>query len=120
MTMDQGFSVVGADRRRSEPDTLDAKELAREMRQLAVDAHEILNRPAATAGELVRMRRRSWELLHGARASQLSEIERWLRSAVRKLDAKLLSDPWPSRKVRRAEPPLDRPRWRGRTRRGAV
>ena len=64
-----------------------------EMRQLAVDAHEILNRPDATTGELVRMRRRSWELLHGARASQLSEIERWLRSAVRMLDAKLLSRP---------------------------
>jgi hypothetical protein len=91
MTMDQEVSRVGSDRRRSEPGALDAKELAQEIRRLAVDAHEILNRPNTTIGELAELRRRFKELLRAARASQLTEIERWLWSAHRALDAKLLS-----------------------------
>ena len=89
--MDEGATVVGADHGRSDPGPLDVGQFARAIRRLAIETHEILNRLDATTGELVRMRRRSWELLHGARASQLSEIERWLRSAVRTLDAKLFS-----------------------------
>ena len=89
--MDEGVSVVGADKRRSVPVTLDAEELARAIRGLAVEAHEILNRPDATTGELIALRRRSRELLRVARGSQLTEIERWLRSVHRTLDAKLLS-----------------------------
>jgi hypothetical protein len=91
MTMDQGVSVVGADGRRSERGSLDARELAREIRRLAVDAHEILNRPDAPTGELNKLRRRIEELLRVARGSRLSEIERWLRSAHRALDARRLS-----------------------------
>ena len=89
--MDEGVSVAGADKRRSEPVTLDAEELARAIRGLAVDAHEILNRPDATTGELIERRRRAKELLRVVQGSQLTEIERWLRSVHRTLDAKLLS-----------------------------
>jgi hypothetical protein len=89
MTMDQGVSVIGAERL-PESDSLDAKELAREIRRLAVDVHEILNRPDATAGELTALRRRFKELLRVAQGSRQSWIERWLRSADRRLDAKLL------------------------------
>ena len=89
--MDEGVSVVGADKRRCEPVTLDAEELARAIRGLAVEAHEIMNRPDATAGELIELRRRSSELLRVARGSQLTEIERWLRSVHRTLDEKSLS-----------------------------
>jgi hypothetical protein len=80
MTMDENVAVVGADRRRCEPVTLDAEELGRAVRGLAVDVHEIMNRPDATIGELIELRRRSKELLRVARGSQLTEIERWLRS----------------------------------------
>ena len=89
--MDEGVSVVNADKRRSEPVSLDAEELVRAIRGLAVEAHEILNRPDATIGELIERRRRSKELLRVARGSHLTEIERWLRSVHRVLDAKLLS-----------------------------
>jgi hypothetical protein len=91
MTLEKGVSVVGADKRRSEPVTLDAEELARAIRGLTVEAHEIMNRPDAATGELIKLRRRSKELGRVARGSQLTEIERWLRSVHRTLDAKLLS-----------------------------
>ena len=89
--MDEGVLGVDADTRRSEPATLDAEELTGAIRRLAVDAHEILNRRDAATGELTELRRRSQELLRVARGSQLTEIERWLWSAHRQLDARLLS-----------------------------
>ena len=89
--MDQDISIGSADGRRSEPDTVDAKELARQIRRLAVEAHEILNRPDTTTGELTKLRRRFRELLRAARGSQLTAIERWLWSAHRAVDARLLS-----------------------------
>jgi hypothetical protein len=90
MTMDQGAWGVGADTRRQEPDRLDAAEWAGALRRLAVDAHEILNRPDATTDELVEIRRRLKGLLRASRGSRLSEIDRWLRSADSRLDARLL------------------------------
>jgi hypothetical protein len=65
--------------------------LAREIRRLAIDAHRTLNRPEATTGELVELRRRLRGLLCAARGWHLTEIERWLRSAERRLDARLVS-----------------------------
>ena len=87
----EGISEVGADNRRWEPVSLDAEELARAIRGLAVEAHELLNRREATTGELIALRRRAWELLRGVRGSQTAELERWLRSVHRTLGAKLLS-----------------------------
>src|SRR5262249_48306511 len=89
--MDEGVLGVDADTRRSEPASLDAEELAREIRRLAVEAHRSLSRPEARTGELTELRRRFQELLRVARGSQLTEIERWLWSAHRALDARLLS-----------------------------
>jgi hypothetical protein len=89
--MDEGILRVGADETRSEPGTLDVGQFARSIRRLASEVHEILNRPDATTGELTELRRRFKELLRVARGSGLTEIERWLRSANRTLDARLLS-----------------------------
>ena len=61
--MDEGVSVIGVDDRRAEPVTLDAEEFARAIRGLAVEAHEIMNRPNAATGELIELQRRSKELL---------------------------------------------------------
>jgi len=78
--MDGNVSLVGADKRRWEPVTLDAEELGRAIRGLAVEVYAIMNRPDATIGELIELRRRSQELLRLARGSQPTEIELWLRS----------------------------------------
>jgi hypothetical protein len=91
MTMDQDVSRVGADEWRSESGILDAGRFARSLRRLAIETHEILNRPDAATGELTGLRWRFEQLLRVARGSRLTEIERWLRSARRALDARLLS-----------------------------
>ena len=87
--MDQGV-LVGADERRSEPITLDVQQFARTIRRLAIETHEILKRKDATIGELAELRRRFKVILRAARGWHLTEIERWLRSADRTLDARLL------------------------------
>jgi hypothetical protein len=89
--MDEGPTVVGADHGRSESGILDAGQFARAIRRLAIETHEILNRPDAATGELNGLRWRLELLLRVARGSRLTEIERWLRSARRALDARL---PW--------------------------
>ncbi|HZW34010.1 MAG TPA: hypothetical protein VFF52_25020 [Isosphaeraceae bacterium] len=89
--MDEAFLRVGADQRRSQPETFDAGEFARSIRRLAIEAHEILNRPDAVTAELVELRRRLRGHLRAARSLQLAAIERWLWSAHRALDARLLS-----------------------------
>ena len=89
--MHERASAVGANERQSEPETLDVGRFARVVRRLAIEAHEILNRRDAMAGELTELRRRLQELLRAARDSRLTEIEHWLRSADRRLDARLLT-----------------------------
>ena len=89
--MDDVGLGVGADERRSGPGSLDVERFARALRRVATHAHEILNRPDATTDELVGLRRRLKGLLRAARGSRLTEIDRWLRSADRRLDARLLS-----------------------------
>ena len=89
--MDEGVLGVDADTRRSEPASLDAEDLAREIRRLAVEAHWSLSRPEARTGELVELRRRLRVLLRVVGCSRPTAIERWLRSADRALDAQLVS-----------------------------
>jgi hypothetical protein len=91
--MDEGVSGIGADRSRSEPGPLDAAEFARAIRQLAVEVRRILNHPGATTAEVMRIRRQVRVLLRAfcGRASQQTEIERWLRTAYHAIDAKLPS-----------------------------
>jgi hypothetical protein len=86
-------SGVAAIKRGFDPRALDPEEVARRVRQLAVDAHRILNHPDTTVEELIALRRRFKELLRAGRGSQPTEIERWLRSAQQEVDAKLLSGP---------------------------
>lgn len=76
----------------SEQGVLDVEDLARAIRGLAIDAQRTLNRPDATAGELIELRRRFRELIRMPRGSRLTEVDRWLRSAYRQLDARLMSD----------------------------
>jgi hypothetical protein len=89
--MDEGVLGGDADRRRWEPANLDAEELAREIRRLAIDAHRTLNRPEARSGELVELRHRLRGLLRVVQGSRLTAIELWLWSAHRAVDARLLS-----------------------------
>jgi hypothetical protein len=89
--MDEGVLGVDADTRPWEPAGLDAEELAEAIRRLAVEAHRTLNRPDATTGELAKLRRRFKVLLRVARGSQSTAIERWLWSAHRAVDTRLLS-----------------------------
>jgi hypothetical protein len=91
MTMDEGVSGVDADTKRWEPVNLDAEELAGAFRGLAIEAHRTLNRPEARSGELVELRHRLRGLLRVVRGSRLTAIERWLWSAHRAVDARLLS-----------------------------
>jgi LmbE family N-acetylglucosaminyl deacetylase len=90
--MDVGVSSVGANQKRPVPGPLAAAELAQAIRHLAVEAGRILNHPDATTGELMQIRRRVRQLLRAARgrASQPTEIDRWLRCVVDAIDAKLL------------------------------
>ena len=92
--MDEGVLVVRADQQRSEPGIRDAEGLARAIRRLAIEAHEILNRPDARIEELIKVRRQFQELLRETRglSSQPTELDRWLRSAHRAIEAKLLSN----------------------------
>jgi hypothetical protein len=91
--MDEGVSIRGVQKSGLLPGRiLDAEEFARAIRGLAIEARETLNRPDATVGELIELRRRFRELIRVPRGSRLTEIDRWLRSAYRRLDARLLSD----------------------------
>ena len=89
--MDEGVLGVDEDTKRRQPAHLDEEELAAGIRRPAADAHRTLSRPEATTGELVELRRRLRGLLCAARGWHLTEIERWLRSAERTLDAQLVS-----------------------------
>jgi hypothetical protein len=89
--MDEGVSRHAAQKSGLVPGRiLDAEEFARAIRCLAIDARRTLNRPDATTGELIELRRRFRELIRVPRGSRLTEIDRWLRSASRRLDARLM------------------------------
>jgi hypothetical protein len=91
--MDKGVSIRSVQKSGLVPARiLDAEEFARAIRCLAIDARRTLNRPDATASELIELRRRIRDLIRVPRGSRLTEIDRWLRSAYRRLDARLMSD----------------------------
>jgi hypothetical protein len=91
--MDEGLLEDKVEQQRSEPGIRDAEGLARAIRRLAIEAHEILNRPDARIGELIKVRRQFQELLRAARglSSQPTELDRWFRSAHRTIQARLRS-----------------------------
>lgn len=70
---------------------VDADDLARTVRQLAIDLHQILKRQDPTIGEIVRLRRRVGELHWHLGDLQETEIDRWLRSVDQRLETKLLA-----------------------------
>jgi hypothetical protein len=82
---DEGVATSGAEEGAGSPAGMDAEQFAWAIRRLAVDAHRALQRPDATDGELLALRRRSEVLLRAARGSRQAEIRRWLRSAHRAL-----------------------------------
>jgi hypothetical protein len=86
-----GFSVVGADEGRSEPWPVDAEEIARTIRQLAIDAARILNRRETKIADVILLHRRCVKLLQEDWESRPPEIDRWLRSLHEAAEAKLLS-----------------------------
>jgi hypothetical protein len=83
---DEGVSTSVAEEDAGSPEGMDAEQFAWAIRRLAVDAHEALQRPDASDGELLELRRRSEVLLRAARGARQAEIRRWLRSAQRALE----------------------------------
>jgi hypothetical protein len=75
----------------TEPNRPDAEELAAGVRALAVDAHDALNDPLVTAATLNHLSRRIEELRRAARSAHLSEIDRWLQQAQRRVEER-----WPA------------------------
>ena len=92
--MDEAVGVVRADQPRSEAGIRDAEGLARAIRRRAIQAHAILSGPDARIDELIEARRQFQELLREARglSAQPTELDRWLRSAHRAIEAKLRPD----------------------------
>ena len=86
--MEEGTSGIGANR--NGHGGLDPEELARRIRQLAIDAHRILTRPDTSIGEVSGLRRRVRVLLRETRGGlRATEIDRWLRAAQRAIEAEL-------------------------------
>src|SRR5262245_37684346 len=87
----EGVPIAPDPMKDAAPGTLDAEEFARMVRRLAAETHRVLNRPETKDHELVELRQQFRHLLHESRGWRLAEIDRWLRSANHKLEAKLLS-----------------------------
>jgi hypothetical protein len=89
--MDEAVGVVRAAQPRAEAGICDAGGLARAIRQRAIQAHAILSGPDARIDELIEARRQFQELLREARglSAQPTELDRWLRSAHRAIEAEL-------------------------------
>lgn len=76
---------------RSPHSKLDPDELGQRVRQLAIDAHQILTQPDPQIDEVVGLRRRLRVLLRETREAPATEINRWLQSAWQAIEAKLQS-----------------------------
>lgn len=70
---------------------LDAEDLARIIRQLAIDLDQFLKRQDPAIGEIVRLRRRIRELRGHLGDLQKTEIDRWLRNVDHRLEAELVA-----------------------------
>jgi hypothetical protein len=74
-------------------DVLDPEELAREVRQFAIDAHRALTRPDTPIDVVIGLRQRLGLLLRKTRGSGASEINRWLRRSQGEIEARLPTGP---------------------------
>jgi hypothetical protein len=63
----------------------------RRVREVALDAHRVLNRPDSPIDEVLRLHRRVWHLLHDAPGARPNEIRRWLLAALQAIDARILA-----------------------------
>lgn len=69
----------------------DLDDFGRRVRQFALDAHRLLNRPDSPIDEVIRLHRRAWYLLRDSTAARLSEIRRWLLAALRAIDSRIIA-----------------------------
>ncbi len=61
------------------------------VREFALDAHRVLNRPDSPIDEVIRLHRRVWYLLRDTPGARSNEIRRWLLAALRAIDARILA-----------------------------
>jgi hypothetical protein len=78
-------------RGRTEFNRSDPAALAARLRELAFDAHRALNDPLVTTVEVGDLSRRINNLRESARSAGLSEIDRWLQQAQRRVEER-----WPA------------------------
>ncbi len=97
--MGEGVLVVREEEERSASGICDAEGLAQVIRRLAIEAHEIVNRPDARIGELINLCRQIEELLReaGGHCSRPAELENWLRNAYFAIETKMRSSLGPAR-----------------------
>jgi hypothetical protein len=84
---DPGFCAERAD-----PEKLDPDEFARGIRRLAIETYRALNRPDTPVEELTTLNRQFEALLNQSQELPAAEITRWLRNAMRAIDARLHPD----------------------------
>ena len=84
---DLDFSLNGND-----PDMLDPEELARLIRRLAIETHRALKCPEISVDELTSLYRQAEALLDHTQEQRAAELHRWLRNAIRAIDARLDPD----------------------------
>jgi hypothetical protein len=81
-----------ADVSRVHPGRFDAESFARGVRQLSLDAHDILSRPDSPLDELIGLHWRAWHLLReAASVGSGEEVCRWLLGVRQEIGAKLQS-----------------------------
>jgi hypothetical protein len=78
---------------RTYTDGLDPDDLAREIRQLAMDTFRGLSCPDASIDELTSLKRRFEDLLQQTQEPQAAKINRWLRGGNRAIGARLHPGP---------------------------
>jgi hypothetical protein len=61
------------------------------VREFAIDAHRVLNRPDSPIDEVIRLHRRVWYLLRDTPGARSNEIRRWLLAALRAIDTRILA-----------------------------
>ena len=77
--------------RRGDLGEFDLDDFGRRVRQFALDAHRLLNRPESPIDDVIRLHRRVWCLLHDATGARSNEIRRWLLAALTAIDSRILA-----------------------------
>jgi hypothetical protein len=83
--------VLEADEGRVQPGGSVADEFARSVRQFALDARDVLERPDSTPSELIELQRRAVRLLREVPGARTTGIAPWLLAVRQRIGARLQS-----------------------------